>query len=105
MSDEELGHEAHWMYNTYFREVDPFKDMPQELVLDRIVTILRLMLVEHLEVPYIAYYKKEEWLQFGEYKIGPRFLWDVLDYHMKWLYLNARKERLKELYEKVEVWL
>ncbi|KAI5716466.1 hypothetical protein M8J76_006908 [Diaphorina citri] len=104
---DELDEEAKWIYNQVYAKpsvstqdceggVDPrTKSKKGTQTIGKIKKALDFMRNQQLEVPFIAFYRKEYVLP--ELTISD--LWKVYKYDAKWCQLKSRKGSLQKLYE------
>lgn len=100
----ELDDEAEWIYQQAFKKKSISQNqsehrkqnyLPQ--VIGKIKKALDFIRNQHLEVPFIAFYRKEYVLP--ELKI--KDLWKVYKFDAKWCILQSRKRALLQLFEKI----
>ena len=84
-----------------------FKDFPnREKATEMIAKVLQLMLQEYLEIPFISYYRKDQWeideaFQEGDPRPKNSYLWQIYDWDEKWYRFSQERERLKALFDSV----
>ncbi|KAG8224517.1 hypothetical protein J437_LFUL004208 [Ladona fulva] len=106
---DELDDEADWIYKQAFcrpsissqdgprgnENQERLKKGPQTA--GKIKKALDFMRNQHLEVPFIAFYRKE----YVQPELNINDLWKVYKYDEKWCQLRARKNNLIKLFEKM----
>jgi transcription elongation factor SPT6 len=116
---EMIAEEAQWIYQMVFAEQLSKLRLTEEVVIECITSVLRLMLVENFEIPFIASYRKEFWNtsnpnpqagmdedgQGGEPAVDASLeashLWDIYDWDEKWFSFQKKKKNVIELYRAV----
>ncbi|KAL7027357.1 hypothetical protein ACKWTF_005413 [Chironomus riparius] len=101
----ELEDEAEWIYHQAFfkKTISHTSQKPQHeqrkspSAIAKIKKTLDFIRNQHLEVPFIAFYRKEYVLP--ELKI--KDLWKVYKYDAKWCILQNRKKALLQLFERI----
>lgn len=99
----ELEDEAEWIYKQAFQKPPISKIQSnnyarkQPSAIAKIKKALDFIRNQHLEVPFIAFYRKEYVLP--ELKI--KDLWKVYKFDAKWCILQSRKRGLVKLFEKI----
>jgi hypothetical protein len=104
-----IGQEAEWIYAQAFSERAGLA-LDQETVVHCITQVLRLLLLEHFEIPFIASYRKEYWNTSNpkqtdeeqDSSLGVDDLWDIYDWDEKWYHLQLKKSKLIEQFRAVE---
>jgi transcription elongation factor SPT6 len=120
VSENELVSEANWIYNQVFKaysrnpyggrsnnENDEYSwgnDMMhdendtssqlREKIVSQITDVLRFILINRFDIPYIAQYKKE----YFKSNLNDSDLWTIFDYDEKWRSLQLRKQHVRNLY-------
>ncbi|XP_015115657.1 transcription elongation factor SPT6 isoform X1 [Diachasma alloeum] len=106
---DELDQEAEWIYKQAFckptisvqdahlnaEAKDRARKGPQTV--GKIKKALDFMRIQHFEVPFISFYRKEYVLP----ELNINDLWKVYKYDAKWCQLRQRKENLLALFEKM----
>ncbi|GBP70340.1 Transcription elongation factor SPT6 [Eumeta japonica] len=101
---KELEEEAEWIYKQAFLKPPVSKTDPQEArersrrgssTIVKIRQALDFMRNQTLEVPFIAFYRKE----YVQPELNINDLWKVYKYDAKWCLLKQRKENLIKLFE------
>jgi transcription elongation factor SPT6 len=69
----------------------------REKSVSAIKEVLRLMVVNNYDIPYIAHYKKEHYHPL----LNKDHLWTIYEYDEKWCTLQAKKQHVAELYREV----
>ncbi|KAL1488885.1 hypothetical protein ABEB36_014678 [Hypothenemus hampei] len=108
----ELDDEAEWIYKQAFCK-NTISNMDANLTqeaqekqrkgpqtIGKIRKALDFMRNQHLEVPFIAFYRKE----YVQPELNINDLWKVYKYDAKWCQLKSRKENLLNLFEKMRVY-
>ncbi|XP_069471429.1 transcription elongation factor SPT6 [Ambystoma mexicanum] len=114
--DDELEEEADWIYRNAFatptissQETMDFMDRGQVTTnfsrkgpstIQKIKESLVFMRNQHLEVPFIAFYRKE----YVEPELNINDLWKVYHFDEKWTQLKMRKENLLRLFQKMQAY-
>lgn len=108
----ELNEEAEWIYKQAFckptisvqdahlsaEAKERQRKGPQTV--GKIRKALDFMRNQHLEVPFIAFYRKE----YVQPELNINDLWKVYKYDAKWCQLKSRKENLLALFEKMRTY-
>ncbi|KAG8306071.1 Transcription elongation factor SPT6 [Homalodisca vitripennis] len=104
---DELDKEADWIYKQAFcKTTISSQDMPTEVrdrqrrgpqMVGKIKKALDFMRNQHLEVPFIAFYRKE----YVQPELTINDLWRVYKFDAKWCQLRSRKLTLISLFEKM----
>lgn len=96
---EELDEEAEWIYRNAFCKPPISKQetytRKSSTAISKIKQALDFMRNQHLEVPFIAFYRKE----YVQPDLNINDLWKVYKYDSRWCQLNARKNNLVKLFE------
>lgn len=102
----ELEDEAEWIYKQAFckpsvsnrenNEKDRSRNKPSSTV-GKIKQALDFMRNQQLEVPFIAFYRKE----YVQPELTIKDLWKVYEFDCKWCQLQARKNKMLVLFEKM----
>lgn len=101
ISQDELAREAAWILNHLFSrsyQKDAAKTIsPEKLsqVQPLIMFILRSIYIDKFDIPYIAKYLKENWVDL----INQDELWTIWELDEKWAKLQAKKQVVKSLYD------
>ncbi|CAG9774076.1 unnamed protein product [Ceutorhynchus assimilis] len=105
----ELDDEAEWIYKQAFckstvsnMDVNLTQEAREKqrkgpLAIGKIRKALEFMRNQHLEVPFIAFYRKE----YVQPELNINDLWKVYKFDAKWCQLKTRKENLLNLFEKM----
>lgn len=98
-SSTELDEEAEWIYKHAFCK-PPISSQESysrksHSAVAKIKQALDFMRNQHLEVPFIAFYRKE----YVQPDLNINDLWKVYKFDAKWCQLNARKTNLHKLFE------
>lgn len=98
-SSTELDEEAEWIYKHAFCK-PPISSQESysrksHSAVAKIKQALDFMRNQHLEVPFIAFYRKE----YVQPDLNINDLWKVYKFDAKWCQLNARKTNLYKLFE------
>lgn len=98
-SSTELDDEAEWIYKHAFCK-PPISSQESysrksHSAVAKIKQALDFMRNQHLEVPFIAFYRKE----YVQPDLNINDLWKVYKFDSKWCQLNARKTNLYKLFE------
>lgn len=103
----ELEEEAEWIYKQAFckstvsnkenSEKDRSRNKPSSTV-GKIKQALDFMRNQQLEVPFIAFYRKE----YVQPELAIKDLWKVYEFDAKWCQLLARKNKMLVLFEKMK---
>lgn len=116
--DQMIAAEAEWIYDMVFAEQLAKLRLEKDIVIECITNVLRLMLIENLEIPYIATYRKEFWNTSNpnpqvvldeetgaepapEPTLEASHLWDIYDWDEKWYSFQKKKNNVLELYRSV----
>ncbi|XP_071094189.1 transcription elongation factor SPT6-like [Haliotis cracherodii] len=109
----ELEEEAEWIYKQAFTtrctSTQPYLDQEQSShlggtnrrgpnMINKIRDAINFMRNQRLEVPFIAFYRKE----YVEPELNINDLWKVWHYDEKWTQLVTRKKNLMRLFEKMQ---
>lgn len=95
----ELDDESEWIYKQAFCKA-PVSNQEtysrkSPSAIPKIKQALDFMRNQHLEVPFIAFYRKE----YVQPELNINDLWKVYKYDAKWCQLNARKNNLLKLFK------
>ena len=109
LNELELDKEAEWVYKQLFEQKRSIsKQEHQKLhpsVISKIRDTLRFMRNECLEVPFIAFYRKEyieaDWVE-EDHEYRSRQLWKIFEYDEKYCQLKRRKENLVKLLQRMQ---
>ncbi|KAH8396371.1 hypothetical protein KR222_009297 [Zaprionus bogoriensis] len=102
----ELDDEANWIYRFAFckqtvseqEKADNREKMRKPTTaINKIKQTLEFIRNQQLEVPFIAFYRKE----YVKPELNIDDLWKVYFYDERWCQLNERKKKLKQLFEKM----
>lgn len=96
----ELNNEAQWIYETGFRD----GNVDQTVAIQFITAVLEDLLVQHLEIPYISYYRKDHWdiTDFFSLDVAKTsYLWLIHELDEKYYKLSQERDKLKDLYSAV----
>ncbi|XP_034489679.1 transcription elongation factor SPT6 isoform X2 [Drosophila innubila] len=102
----ELDDEANWIYRFAFckqtvseqEKADNREKMRKPpTAVNKIKQTLEFLRNQQLEVPFIAFYRKE----YVKPELNIDDLWKVYYYDERWCQLNERKRKLKQLFEKM----
>lgn len=102
----ELDDEANWIYRFAFckqtvseqEKADNREKMRKPpTAINKIKQTLEFIRNQQLEVPFIAFYRKE----YVKPELNIDDLWKVYFYDERWCQLNERKRKLKQLFEKM----
>ncbi|EDW66387.1 transcription elongation factor SPT6 [Drosophila virilis] len=102
----ELDDEANWIYRFAFckqtvseqEKADNREKMRKPpTAVNKIKQTLEFIRNQQLEVPFIAFYRKE----YVKPELNIDDLWKVYYYDERWCQLNERKKKLKQLFEKM----
>lgn len=99
----ELDDESEWIYKQAFQKPPLSKVLPdnhsrkQPSAIAKIKKALDFIRNQHLEVPFIAFYRKE----YVQPDLKIKDLWKVYKYDAKWCILQSRKRGLVQLFEKI----
>eukprot|EP00656_Telonema_subtile_P019464 TRINITY_DN20707_c0_g1_i1.p1 TRINITY_DN20707_c0_g1~~TRINITY_DN20707_c0_g1_i1.p1 ORF type:complete len:994 (-),score=256.89 TRINITY_DN20707_c0_g1_i1:81-3062(-) len=102
-----LQEEALWICQHYLKNLEAYqKDYEQNRVYyeEKIHNVLKLILEESLEVPFIAEHRKDYFADRDHQKgIKPCDLWKIMDWHDCWVMFNKRRQKLRKLCEEQEM--
>lgn len=99
----ELDDESEWIYKQAFQKPPISKIHPenharkQPSAIAKIKKALDFIRNQHLEVPFIAFYRKE----YVQPELKIKDLWKVYKYDAKWCILQTRKRGLVKLFERI----
>jgi len=106
--DDSITREAEWIYDMVFKELKAL-NLDQSTVTGCIKSILKFILVDNLEIPFIATYRKEHWNTCSPTEDAVEgstlilsHLWEIYDWDEKWYHFQNKKNKLKELYTSVK---
>jgi transcription elongation factor SPT6 len=89
--ERDLVNEATWIHK--------FLSLPEglesEKVVPKIANVLRNLLVNRMEIPFILNYRRDYWVP----ELEASHLWEIFDLDEKWFYLQSRKESLTLVYQ------
>ncbi|XP_069160470.1 transcription elongation factor SPT6-like [Procambarus clarkii] len=104
-ADKELTQEAKWIYHHAFfrpfisnqegREKARHGSHKDTNTIQKIYNALDLMMNQTFEIPFIAFYRKEEVCP----ELNIRDLWKIYRWDEKWCQLKYRKENLRSLFQ------
>ncbi|OWF42541.1 Transcription elongation factor SPT6 [Mizuhopecten yessoensis] len=110
LEDGELEEEAEWIYKQAFttptmsqqnlleqESHGNFGRRPPSMV-NKIREAINFMRDQHLEVPFIAFYRKE----YVESDLNINDLWKIWQFDEKWTQLRTRKTNMVRLFEKMQ---
>lgn len=115
---EMIAAEAEWIFNMVFADQLTKVKLEEGVVIECITNVLKLMLIENLEIPFIATYRKEFWNTsnpnpqagldedgggepISEPTLEAAHLWDIYDWDEKWYSFQKKKKTVIELYRSV----
>jgi transcription elongation factor SPT6 len=84
-SEEELAAEASWIGSQIKQSSDKYY-APEEVAV-KVLNVLRLLLVDKFEIPFIDMYRKEHWHP----ELRKPDLWQIYDLDEMWAYFQRRK--------------
>jgi transcription elongation factor SPT6 len=97
----ELDDEAEWIYRQAFakKPISQISNEPRKLssAIAKIKKTLDFIRNQHLEVPFINFYRKE----YVSPELKTKDLWKVYRYDARWCILQNRKKALLQLFEKI----
>ncbi|KAG5681165.1 hypothetical protein PVAND_010625 [Polypedilum vanderplanki] len=97
----ELDEEAEWIYRQAFykKPISQVSNEPrkQHSAVSKIKKTLDFIRNQHLEVPFINFYRKE----YVNPELKTKDLWKVYRYDGRWCILQSRKKALLQLFEKI----
>eukprot|EP01122_Echinamoeba_exundans_P013454 TRINITY_DN5882_c0_g1_i2.p1 TRINITY_DN5882_c0_g1~~TRINITY_DN5882_c0_g1_i2.p1 ORF type:complete len:1292 (+),score=233.67 TRINITY_DN5882_c0_g1_i2:811-4686(+) len=93
-TDEELAEEASWIFDMAL-SASPEAASMRDAATMKIVNVLRLLLIDHMEIPYIQQYRKDQ----HEPELKTSHLWDIYDWDQRWVVFRERKTRLRMMFE------
>ncbi|RKP17385.1 hypothetical protein ROZALSC1DRAFT_30801, partial [Rozella allomycis CSF55] len=99
VEEEELEKEALWIINRMNDGMNRMESNP--LFFKCVIEILRMLVIEYYEIPFIALHRKEVFSDFMVFEE----LWLIYDLDEQYKHLNGLKNKLKESVEKCDGWL
>lgn len=99
----ELDDEAEWIFKQAFQKPPISKTQgdgcsrKQSTAIGKIKKALDFIRNQHLEVPFIAFYRKE----YVQPDLKIKDLWKVYKYDAKWCILQSRKRGMVQLFERI----
>lgn len=100
----ELDDEAEWIFKHAFQKptitkihVESFSRKTSSAI-GKVKKALDFIRNQHMEVPFIAFYRKE----YVQPELSTKDLWKIYKYDAKWCMLQSRKRALVKLFEKVQ---
>ncbi|XP_076452893.1 transcription elongation factor SPT6-like [Babylonia areolata] len=115
-AEHELEEEADWIYKQAFATptitAQSYIDQDQTAqynysgrrgtsMINKIKEAINFMRNQRLEVPFIAFYRKE----YVEPELNIRDLWKIYHWDEKWTQLTTRRKNLTRLFEKMQMYL
>jgi transcription elongation factor SPT6 len=95
--EKDIAAEAEWIFNALFTKDPTVQPPPRESHLPKIENVLKLLLVEHFEIPFISIYRKEFWMP----ELQIFHLWEIFDLDEQWYYLQKKKSALSTLWKSI----
>jgi len=89
--ERDLVNEATWIH----KFLTLSEGLESEKVVPKIANVLRNLLVNRMEIPFILNYRRDYWVP----ELEASHLWDIFDLDEKWFYLQSRKESLTQVYQ------
>jgi transcription elongation factor SPT6 len=89
-----LSKEAEWIFTRAFQH-QPADQGPA--VIPKIISVLRFLRKDNLEIPFIASYRKDDWASHLE----AADLWRIYEWDEKFVHLLTRKANLRLMYQQV----